>query len=439
MTDVLQEVFSIWNVRQVSERIDIGMDRLKLLKKGSSDFELAEQMRHSDYLKLLGLIPIYKSNEDIFRFIDLFAGIGGIRKGFESVGGKCVFTSEWNEYSQKTYKVNFPSCPEHIFNSDIKEVTQPEGVPPNKVADHICTSIPQHDVLLAGFPCQPFSIAGVSKKNALGRVHGFECEDQGQLFFDIVRILKAHQPAVIVLENVKNLKSHDRGNTFKVIKKELVKAGYWISNLDDDKPDPKIVDGKNFLPQHRERVILVGFRKDLAKAHSIPDRFDLRDIADHFPAKRPMLKDILEPNRDVDPKYTLSPKLWQYLVDYAAKHKAKGNGFGYGTVKRNSKKDARTLSARYYKDGSEILVDQEDMSDDPVRGGRPRRLTPQECARLMGFYKAGERPFEVPVSDTQAYKQFGNSVVVPVFEAIAKMILPFVEEIKSADEKRRVA
>ncbi len=439
MTDVLQEVFSIWNVRQVSERIDIGMDRLKLLKKGSSDFELAEQIRHSDYLKLLGLIPIYKPNEDKFRFIDLFAGIGGIRKGFQSAGGKCVFTSEWNEYSQKTYKANFPSCPDHIFNSDIKEVTQPEGVLPNQVAHHIRTSIPQHDVLLAGFPCQPFSIAGVSKKNALGRVHGFECEDQGQLFFDIIRILKAHQPAVIVLENVKNLKSHDKGNTFKVIKKELVKAGYWISNLDDDKPDPKIVDGKKFLPQHRERVILVGFRKDLAKAHNIPDRFDLMAIADHFPTNRPMLKDILEPNCDIDPKYTLSPKLWQYLVDYAAKHKAKGNGFGYGIVKRGSDLDARTLSARYYKDGSEILVDQEDMINDPRRGGRPRRLTPQECARLMGFYKAGERPFEVPVSDTQAYKQFGNSVVVPVFESIAKMILPFVEEIKSADEKRRVA
>ncbi len=200
------------------------------------------------------------------------------------------------------------------------------------MANHIRNSIPQHDILLAGFPCQPFSIAGVSKKNALGRLHGFECEDQGQLFFDIVRILKAHHPSVIVLENVKNLKSHDKGITFTVIKKELVEAGYWISNLDDDKPDPKIVDGKNFLPQHRERVILVGFRKDLAEKFGIPARFNLKNIVAHFPSKRPMLKDILDRNCDVDPKYTLTPKLWQYLVDYAAKHKAKGNGFGYGVL-----------------------------------------------------------------------------------------------------------
>jgi len=436
---VLNAVLTIWNVRQVSELTGIGLDRLNRYKRCKSDTDLANQITLADFRAVSNLTPSYRDKITRFDFIDLFAGIGGIRKGFENVGGRCVFTSEWNPYAQKTYRANFPSGPEHIFNNDIKEVTQPKGLSPAQTANHIRKSLPAHDVLLAGFPCQPFSIAGVSKKNALGRLHGFECKDQGQLFFDIVRILKARQPSVIVLENVKNLKSHDKGTTFKVIKSELVKAGYWIANLEDEKPDPKVIDGKNFLPQHRERIILVGFRKDLADDLDITSRFDLRNIEKHFPAKKLTLADILDPNDAVDPKYTLTPKLWDYLVNYSAKHKAKGNGFGYGIVKREAREATRTLSARYYKDGSEILIDQSDMAKDINRKGRPRRLTPQECARLMGFYKIGEKPFEVPVSDTQAYKQFGNSVVVPVFEAIAKMLLPFIEEISSVAKKKKVA
>lgn len=436
---VFNEALTIWNVRQISERTGISLDRLNRYKKLQSEFELQTQVTMAEFNSLAALIPSYENKPFKFDFADLFAGIGGIRKAFEGVGGRCVFTSEWNKYAQKTYRANFPSCPEHVFNSDIKEITQPSGVDCEEVEEYIRNAIPEHDVLLAGFPCQPFSIAGVSKKNALGRTHGFECEDQGQLFFDIIRILRARKPAAIVLENVKNLKSHDKGNTFKVITAELSKAGYWIANLDDDKPDPKIIDGANFLPQHRERIILVGFRKDLTAKFGIQDRFDLRKISNYFPATKQTLKDVLDPNDTIDKKYTLTPKLWKYLEDYAAKHKAKGNGFGYGIFKRTSTTPTRTLSARYYKDGSEILIDQADMKNDPVRCGRPRRLTPQECARLMGFYKRGEKPFEIPVSDTQAYKQFGNSVVVPVFEAIAKLIEPFIKEIKAEESKRKVA
>lgn len=437
--DVLQEVLAIWNLRQVSERTSISMDRLKLLKKPKSELELADAIRHSEYMSLLSLIPVYEEKAHSFTFIDLFAGIGGIRKGFETAGGRCVFTSEWNSYAQRTYKANFPSCPEHTFNSDIKEITQPAGVPDGELAESIRNQIPEHDVLLAGFPCQPFSIAGVSKKNSLGKDHGFECEDQGQLFFDIIRILNARKPPIVILENVKNLKSHDKGNTFKVIKRELVSAGYWIANLEDDRPDPKIIDGKNFVPQHRERVILVGFKKDIAEGCGIPTRFSLSDIEEHFPKVKLTLADILDPNEAVDPKYTLTPKLWDYLVNYAEKHKAKGNGFGFGLISHTDSDYARTLSARYYKDGSEILIEQPEMQNDPIRRGRPRRLTPQECARLMGFYKPGEKPFELPVSDTQAYKQFGNSVVVPVFEAIAKMVVPFLMEAKEPQSEKKVA
>lgn len=409
------------------------------MSKLKSDLDSSNMWEEADRVALLGLFPKFQRSNYKFDFIDLFAGIGGIRKGFESIGGRCLFTSEWNEYAQKTYRANFPNCTDHRFNGDLKEVTQPDGFTDERALSRIREEIPAHDVLLAGFPCQPFSIAGVSKKNSLGRSHGFECEDQGQLFFDIIRILKAKSPAVFVLENVKNLKSHDKGNTFKVIKSELTRAGYWISNLNEENPDPKIVDGAKFLPQHRERIILVGFRMDLVSEYQIDEKFDLKNIEDVLPASRPTLKEILEPNSQVDPKYTLTPKLWGYLQNYAAKHKAKGNGFGYGLVSHDSPVPTRTLSARYYKDGSEILIRQDDMKDDPVRAGRPRRLTPQECARLMGFSKTKEDDFEIPVSDTQAYKQFGNSVVVPVFEAIAKLIAPCLEEIKEGQAKKVAA
>ncbi len=367
-----------------------------------------------------------------FRFIDLFAGIGGIRRGFEAIGGHCVFTSEWNPFAVRTYKANYFSDPEHhVFNSDIRKVTlsEDESVTEVEAYAHINASVPDHDVLLAGFPCQPFSIAGVSKKNALGRAHGFECKTQGTLFFDVARILAAKKPAAFVLENVKNLKSHDKGRTFKVILETLDELGYWVSDADvKGSDDPKIIDGKNFVPQHRERIVLVGFRKDL----NVHEGFTLRDVVKHYPKKRPLLGDILE--KEVDPKYILTPKLWEYLFNYSIKHKAKGNGFGYGLVK--SSDITRTLSARYYKDGSEILIDrgfnpEKDLSDPDNVKNRPRRLTPVECARLMGYERAEGEIFKVPVSDTQAYKQFGNSVVVPVFAAVAQLMKPKILEARA--------
>ena len=336
-----------------------------------------------------------------FKFIDLFAGIGGMRKAFESAGGECVFTSEWNKYSIETYLANFPS--NHEIVGDITLVPE--------------ESIPQHDILLAGFPCQPFSIAGVSKKNALGMPHGFLDLTQGNLFFDIARILDFHKPQGFLLENVKNLASHDKGRTFKIISSTLDELGYDV--------EYRIINAKGFVPQNRERIFMVGFRKDLRSGYD----FKLLDI----PAADagPRLGTILHPEDGTEPaeppytegalarvseKYILTPKLWNYLRDYADKHKAKGNGFGYGLVTPLG--TAITLSARYYKDGSEILVDRPD--------GFPRRLTPRECSRLMGFDSFGESRFVIPVSDTQAYKQFGNAVVVPVVEAIAKHMLPCI-------------
>ena len=337
-----------------------------------------------------------------FTFIDLFAGIGGIRLGFESVGGRCVFTSEWNEWSKQTYQANF-------------------GIDENFVGDivpYLAEDIPDHDVLLAGFPCQPFSIAGVSKKNALGRPHGFECTTQGTLFFDVARIIAAKQPKAFLLENVKNLVSHNGGKTFEVIKNTLEhELGYQLFW--------KVIDGQSWVPQHRERILIVGFKTPVAFSW---DNLEIPDT-------HPLLKSILHPedgtessqepyttsNGKVHTKYVLTDHLWQYLQDYAAKHKAKGNGFGFGLV--TGEDIARTLSARYYKDGSEILVSR-------GKKGNPRRLTPRECARLMGYNDT----YKIVVSDTQAYKQFGNSVVVPVIKAVAKTMKPFIMELVAKEE-----
>ncbi|WP_038346272.1 DNA cytosine methyltransferase [Acinetobacter sp. A47] len=373
--------------------------------------------------------PDYK-----FRFIDLFAGIGGIRKGFEEIGGQCVFTSEWNKEAVRTYKANWYCDPErHKFNEDIREITltEDQDIDINKAYQNIDNEIPDHEVLLAGFPCQPFSLAGVSKKNSLGRAHGFECEAQGTLFFDVARIIAAKQPAIFVLENVKNLKSHDKGKTFRVIMETLDELGYDVADAEVNGPnDPKIIDGKNFLPQHRERIVLVGFKRSLG----IKGDFTLKNINQFFPEVRPTIQNILEP--EVNDKYILTENLWKYLYNYAKKHQAKGNGFGFGLVDpKNPGSIARTLSARYHKDGSEILIDrgwnmehgETDFDDPDNQKNRPRRLTPRECARLMGFEKLdGKDFFRIPVSDTQAYKQFGNSVVVPVFTAVAKLLESYI-------------
>ncbi|MBB3214090.1 DNA (cytosine-5)-methyltransferase 1 [Herbaspirillum sp. Sphag1AN] len=383
------------------------------------------KLSHHEFQQLERLLPPPPSanRKYEFDFIDLFAGIGGIRRGFDEIGGRCVLTSEWNKYSVQTYKANHYSDPDtHIFNEDIRELTlsDKEDVSESDAYKHIDRVVPDHDVLLAGFPCQPFSIAGVSKKNSLGMKHGFECKTQGTLFFDVARILAVKRPVAFVLENVKNLKSHDRGRTFKVITETLEELGYWISDAEHQGPsDPKIIDGKNFVPQHRERIVLVGFRKDL----SIHTDFSLSDVTKHIPKRKTVLGDLLESK--VDDKYILTPKLWEYLFNYSIKHKEKGNGFGYGLVKGTD--TTRTLSARYHKDGSEILVDRGfnpelPLSDASNQANRPRRLTPRECARLMGYDAPGDSNFRIPVSDTQAYRQFGNSVVVPVFSAVAKLM-----------------
>ena len=320
-----------------------------------------------------------------FRFIDLFAGIGGLRLGFEGIGGRCVFTSEWDPKCQETYRLNFPD--NHAPEGDIRPFAEKPAL------------VPEHDLLLAGFPCQPFSIAGVSKKNALGRPHGFLCDTQGTLFFDTAQIIAHHRPAAFMLENVKNLERHDQGRTFAtilhVLREEL---GYHVQY--------RVISSAPWVPQKRERIFIVGFRE--------PTDFDLAGLEIPDAASGPKLGSILEP--EVDPKYTLTPRLWQYLQDYKTKHNAAGNGFGYSLFGPGDV--TRTLSARYYKDGSEILIEQ--------KGQRPRRLTPRECARLMGF-DSGKRVYRIGVSDTQAYKQFGNAVVVPVIEFLAKAMRPHIE------------
>ena len=345
-----------------------------------------------------------------FRFVDLFAGIGGLRQGFEEIGGECVFTSEWNRHAQETYKANY-DC-RHKTVGDIRQIPVEE--------------IPGHDLLLAGFPCQPFSIAGVSKKNALRQPHGFRCEAQGTLFFDVARIIDYHRPGAFLLENVKNLIGHDKGNTFRIIHGTLTEdLGYNVFW--------RVLNAKFWLPQHRERIFIVGFRN--ANGFSFDD-FDMPD-----PSTGPRLDAILhseDGGEKEDPpytqgskarvseKYTLSDHLWTYLQNYARKHRAAGNGFGFGIVGPDDV--SRTLSARYYKDGSEILVKR--------AGGNPRRLTPRECSRLMGFDGTGRSEFRIPVSDTQAYKQFGNAVAVPCVRAVARHMAPWLPEAPEPDRCR---
>lgn len=324
-----------------------------------------------------------------FKFIDLFAGIGGMRLAFEKAGGRCVYSSEWNRYSQQTYFANFGDQPD----GDITKV---------KASD-----IPDHDILVAGFPCQPFSIAGVSKKNSLGRATGFQDKTQGTLFFDVCRILQEKRPKAFLLENVKNLCSHDKGRTFRIIRESLDELDYEIFY--------SVLDGQNYVPQHRERILIVGFDRE-RYGNNIGFEFDLHPVT-----PKPVMKNILD--TQVEDKYTLSDKLWTYLQNYASKHKAAGNGFGFGIAAPNGV--SRTLSARYYKDGSEILIAQP--------GKNPRRLTPRECARLQGF----PEDFKIPVSDTQAYQQFGNSVVVPLMADVAGLIVKKLEQLDETESRNR--
>jgi DNA (cytosine-5)-methyltransferase 1 len=329
-----------------------------------------------------------------FRFIDLFAGIGGLRRGFDAIGGKCVFTSEWNAHARQTYLANYDDGAEHIMVGDIRAVNMQD--------------IPKHDLLLAGFPCQPFSIAGLKR--------GFACQTQGTLFFHIASIIAHHRPRAFLLENVKNLANHDKGNTFRIIRETLKnELGYHIHW--------KVLNAKSFVPQKRERIFIAGFRED--------NGFTFDGLVLPDPLAGPKLETILhaEDGREapeghytigetavVGQRYTLTDNLWGYLQRHAEKHRAAGNGFGFGLCGPGDV--ARTLTARYCHDGAEILIRQ--------HGKNPRRLTPRECARLMGFDRPGESGFKIPVSDTQAYKQFGNAVVVPVSEVLARYIAPYL-------------
>lgn len=331
--------------------------------------------------------------------VDLFAGIGGIRLGFQQAADElgveleCVFTSELDRFAAETYETNFGGAP-------LGDITDPE----------VQAQIPdEFDVLLAGFPCQPFSLAGVSKKNSLGRAHGFDDKTSGTLFHEIAKILDRHQPRAFFLENVKHLRGHDGGQTFKVITHTLKDLGYDL--------DERVINASTRVPQNRERIYFVGFRNDLGIKPSVPELLPqpvrIRDIL-HEEVDDGSIPRTPRDRADRDlPDYTLSDNLWTYLQKYAEKHRRLGNGFGFGLVE-DLNGITRTLSARYHKDGSEILI--------PQKGRNPRRLTPRECARLQGF----PEDFVIPCSDTQSYRQFGNSVAVPVIRDLAAYVIPLL-------------
>jgi DNA (cytosine-5)-methyltransferase 1 len=510
----------------LGEKNDITREKLNRWKAtpDANTILLNEEERKQLKEALLPKKPKHWDNP-AFTFVDLFAGIGGIRKGFEEVGGRCKFTSEWDKAARRTYLANHyvpdeelayfldkeeenPS--KNVSFMDITKITRsgdPDATTKEK-EESIKKHIPEHDLLLAGFPCQPFSLAGVSKKNSLGRAHGFKCETQGTLFFDVEQILRVRKPNFFVLENVKNLKSHDKGNTFATIIHTLDDAGYWVANITDQgqtieesieivrkrKPEPTIVDGVHFTPQHRERIVLVGVKKELINSDPRLREISLTNLPK--PENRYTLGEILCELTDQEKgKYTLTPNLWAYLYHYALKHATKGNGFGFGLVNpRDPKAVTRTLSARYYKDGSEILINQDEIEPEYLNSRKepairknqdreqhatkfantfreenpqctdkefkdalklgfdkydelygkyakdfnplyktPRRLMPRECARLMGFEipekdrMDHDSNFRIVCADTAAYKQFGNSVVVPVFRAVAKLIKPYIE------------
>ena len=305
-----------------------------------------------------------------FTFIDLFAGIGGMRIAFEKVGGECVFSSEWDKFAQQTYAANFGDIP----HGDITQVELSE--------------VPRHDILIGGFPCQPFSHAGLKR--------GFE-DTRGTLFFDVARIIDHRKPSMVLLENVKGFTTHDKGRTMAVVKETLEELGYNVFH--------KVLNAKDFgVPQNRERVFIVAINKkkmgSIGFEYPVPKKTETR------------VGDILDSK--VDEKYTISNKLWAGHKRRLKEHREKGNGFGYSLFNPNSSHTS-TISARYYKDGSEILIEQKDSN--------PRKLTPREAARLQGF----PEKFRIPVSDNQAYRQFGNSVAVPVIHAIAKIMVKLME------------
>jgi DNA (cytosine-5)-methyltransferase 1 len=399
------------NNKELADALGLGLGGEKLmaaLEKGTinTDEDILNKI-----LNFAPIKPFFQSQKENYKFsfIDLFAGIGGIRIPFQELGGYCAFTSEWDKFAQKTYFSNFGCVP----HGDITQVQ--------------ISNIPQHDILLAGFPCQAFSQAGLKK--------GFN-DTRGTLFFEVQKILVHKRPAAFLLENVKQLKGHDRGKTLKTILDVLTgdsiseenllghlqisndaklalntKLNYWVSFA--------VLKANQFgVPQKRERIYIVGFDKS-----QFPEDFNFNEEFT-FPSGEPneetCLAQILEKNKTVDEKYTLSDRLWQGHKTRKIEHLKRGNGFGYSLFNKKSP-HTNTLSARYYKDGSEILISQEDLKQNP------RKLTPRECARLQGYPKE----FIIPVSDSQAYKQFGNSVAVPVIRAVAKEMMKTLEKVNS--------
>lgn len=379
-------------IRDIPAELDAWLgEELNRTKMSQREFIISLLEKHARQKKRLSERRHVDDGDAAFTFIDLFAGIGGFRIAMERYGGKCLYTSEWDKFAQKTYSAWFGELPE----GDIRKV---------KPSD-----IPDHNILVAGFPCQPFSIAGVSKKISLGRKHGFKDKDQGNLFFVLADIIREKRPPVVLLENVKNLTRHDKGRTWQVINNTLDKElNYKVYH--------EIFDAAYWVPQHRERVFIVGFDREI---FGDDPGFKFGSL----PKMKKKFRNILEQNPEN--RYTLTPKLWQYLQDYAKKHREKGNGFGFGMADLDGV--TRTLSARYHKDGSEILI-----SQGPKK--TPRRLTPRECARLMGF----PEDKEIVVSDTQAYRQFGNAVAVPVVEHVIKSILPMLVTAKYKSKKKAV-
>lgn len=359
------------SVKEMSDAIGLGKDGDKLWRKWESGAAMPTKSQYKKIVNFAVKAPYKEKNDNPqFKYIDLFAGIGGIRIPFQELGGECVFTSEWDAFAQKTYRINFGG----EIAGDITQVKEKD--------------IPDFDILLGGFPCQPFSQAGLHK--------GFS-DTRGTLFFDIERIMKEKRPKAFLLENVKQLKGHDKGRTYKVIEEHLKALDYTVTSA--------VLRAGDFgVPQNRERIYIVGFDR---KYFDLPEDYEF--VFPEPPKIKTRLGDILE--KKVDPKYTISEKLYEGHKRRKEEHKKKGNGFGYSLFDADSEY-TNTLSARYYKDGSEILIEQ-------GVGKRPRKLTPRECARLQGFPES----FIIPVSDSRAYKQFGNSVAVPVIRAISSCIL----------------
>ncbi len=365
--------------KEFSDALQFSLDQEKKLKLWE---EGAEEIPADIYERIMAFHTEARfrnmpREESKFTIIDLFAGIGGIRQAFQRVGGYTVYSSEWDKFAQTTYRINYGEVPD----GDITQVDE--------------NNIPDHDILLAGFPCQPFSQAGLKK--------GFD-DVRGTLFFDIARILKVKRPKAFMLENVKQLKGHDKGNTLKVILNVLRELNYYV-------PEPQVLNAYDFgVPQNRERLIIVGFNKDYLPENSeqffYPQKKNCEGVS---------VGNILE--RDVSDRYTISDKLYKGHLERKKKNENKGNGFGFCLFNENSPYTS-TISARYYKDGSEALIEQE--------GKNPRMLTPRECARLQGF----PEEFIIPVSNAKAYKQFGNSVCISVIEAVANEMVQYLEKNK---------